>query len=96
MSRSKSDYEEIAVLRDPDGMGLIAPITRFRKGNGYYAFSFAIQKEFERTPGGPTERTSFMNDRHILSIRKLLDEVERRIAIEQDKLMAHRRGVSAG
>ncbi len=91
MSRSRSDYEEIAVLRDPDGFGLIAPVTRFKKGNGYQAFSFAIMKEFERKAGAPVERSSFLNERHIAAAHKLLDEVGKFIAGEQDKLNTERR-----
>ena len=91
MSRTKSDYEEIAVLRDPDGLGLIAPITRLKKGNGYHSFSFAIMKEFERTPGGPTQRSSFLNVRHIPGVIKLIESAEKMIESEKDKLLANRR-----
>ena len=91
MSRSRSDYEEIAVLRDPDGLGLIAPITKLKKTNGYTSFSFAIMKEFERKEGGPVERSSFLNERHVAAAHKLLDLVMNRIAEERDKLLAQRR-----
>jgi len=91
MSRSKADYEEIDVVRDPDGLGLIAPITRFKKQNGYHSFSFAIMKEFERKEGAPVERSSFLNERHVAAAHKLLDLVVRRIGEEQDKLLASRR-----
>lgn len=91
MSRSRSDYEEIAVLRDPDGLGLIAPITRLKKGNGYHSFSFALMKEFERKEGAPVERSSFLNERHIAAAHKLLDEVDQFIAKEKDKLLVERR-----
>ena len=94
MSRNRSDYEEIAVLRDPDGLGLIAPITRYKKPNGFHSFSFAIMKEFERREGGPTERSSFLNDRHIAAAHRLLNDVEKRIAQEQDKTLASRRRAS--
>lgn len=80
-------------MRDPDGLGLIAPITRFKKPNGYYAFSFAIMKEFERREGGPVERSSFLNERHIAAAHKLLGMVAIRIAEEQDRILNERRQV---
>lgn len=88
---TKSEFTEIEVIRDPEGLGLIASITMREKANGYVAFSFAIFKEFERSVGGATQRTSYMNDRHIEAARKLLDHVERRISEEKDKLHARRR-----
>lgn len=91
MTRSKSDYEEIAAIRDPDGLGLVAPVTRFKKGNGYHSFSFAIMKEFVRKEGAPVERSSFLNERHVAAAHKLLDAVVEFIATEQDKLDTQRR-----
>lgn len=91
MSRSKSDYEEIAVVRDPDGLGLIAPITVFKKRNGYHSFSFTIMKEFERKEGAPVERSAWIGERHIEAAHKLLDLAASRIAEEQDKINAARR-----
>ena len=85
-----SPFEEIDRLRDPDNLGLVAPITIKTKPNGYVAFSFAIFKEFER-PDGDTTRTSYLNDRHIDAAHKLLDAVQRRIEIERDKVWADRR-----
>lgn len=87
----KSEYEVIDTLRDPDGLGLIAEITRFRRGNGFTGVSFAIFKEFERRSGGPTERTAYLNSRHIGAARKLLDLVETRVAEETDKFHEARR-----
>lgn len=85
-----SPFTEIARLRDPDDLGLVAPITVKRKPNGYVAFSFAIFKEFER-PDGDIQRTSFLNDRHIDAAHKLLDAVERRIELERDRVRTKRR-----
>jgi hypothetical protein len=92
---SRNDFVEVDVLRDPDGLGLVAPITARVKPNGFTAFSFAIFKEFERAPGHPTQRTSYMNERHISAMHKLLDRVEKRIAEEQDKIHTARRLRSA-
>lgn len=88
---SKSDFVELAVIRDPDDMGLIAAITMKDHPNGYRAFSFALFKEFERGDGRPVERSSFLNERHLGAARKLLDMVETRIRAEQDKVHTRRR-----
>ena len=85
-----SPFTEIARLRDPDDLGLVAPITIKTKPNGYVAFSFAIFKEFEGA-SGQAKRTSFLNDRHIDAAHKLLDAVEKRIEIERDRVRASRR-----
>jgi hypothetical protein len=87
---TRSDFVELDVLHDPDGLGLVAPIT-VRENAGYKAFSFAIFKEFERKEGGPTQRTAYMNERHLVAARKLLDLVETRIRAEQDKWHTHAR-----
>jgi hypothetical protein len=85
----KDDFVEVATLRDPDGLGLVAPVTMRVKENGYTSFSFALFKEFEKN--GETQRTAFLNDRHLPAARRLLDEIESRIALESDKLWATRR-----
>jgi len=87
---ANSPFVEIARLRDPDDLGLVAPITIKTRPNGYVAFSFAIFKEFERADG-ETQRSSFLNDRHIDAAHKLLDAVERRIEIERDRVSTSRR-----
>lgn len=91
MSPKRQEYEEIDAIKDPDGMGLVAPITRMIKPNGYQSFSYAIMKEFERFPGGPTERSSFLNERHAEAAHKLIDLAVERIAVEHDKMQAQRR-----
>lgn len=80
----KSDFVELAVLRDPDGLGVVAPITVRKRPNGFVQISFAVFKEFER--GGETQRTSFLNRRHIGALRKLLDEIESFFEKERDRI----------
>jgi len=91
---TKSAFVEIETLRDPDGMGLVAAITAKQKDNGYTAYSFAIFKEFERSTGGPTQRTNYLNERHIGAARKLIDMVEARIAVSRDQLHEQKRKAS--
>lgn len=85
---AKNDYREIAVLRDPEGV--IAVVTK--RGDTDY-LSFAIQKEFPRRDDTGSEsvvRTSFLNRRHIVSVRRLLDQLESFLDQEIDKATARR------
>ena len=87
--KSDGGFQEVDLIRDPDGVGLIAPITIKERPNGYRTVSFAIMKEFTR--GALTERTAYLNERHIAAARKLLDAVEERLRLEKDKIFTKRR-----
>jgi hypothetical protein len=84
-------FTEIDLLRleGDDDVGLVAPITAREKSPGHVVLSFAIMKEFER--GAITERTSYLNQRHIDAARKLLDMVEERLMLEKERIIARRR-----
>jgi hypothetical protein len=71
-------FRPIAEMRDPDGA--VAVITE-RVTDG--RVSFALYREFEK--GGSTERTSYLADRHIPGIRRLLNELERRLPGIEDR-----------
>lgn len=90
MSRRKTDYEEIAVVRDEE-TGLVAPITRLKRANGYHLFSFSIMKEFERKPGSLVERSVWLNERHAPAIHRLVDEAIATIEKERDRMLASQR-----
>jgi len=90
---SRSEYVELDTIHDPEGMGLVSHITMRKKPSGYLVYSFAIFKEFERNEGGPTQRTSYLTDRHFGALRKLVDLTEERIRVEQDKMHTGRRAV---
>lgn len=89
ITKARAGFTEVALIRDPDGVGLVAPITIKERPNGYRTVSFAIMKEFERGP--ITERTSYLNERHIRAARKLLDLVEERLRLEKEKIFTDRR-----
>lgn len=74
----------IAEIRDRDGV--VAQITE-RADNG--RISFAFFREFEK--GGSTERSSYLAERHIPGIRRLCDELERRLPGIEDRARAERR-----
>lgn len=86
-----SEFTVIDTLRDPDNTGVAARITVRDKPNGYRSFSFSIFKEFEREPGGATQRSAFLNDWHIEAAHKLLDRVAERIEQEKAKVHGRRR-----
>lgn len=85
-----NDFELLDEIRDEE-TGVVAVITKKKKPNGYLGFSFSFFKEFERRPGSPTERTSYLNDRHLGAVRRLINAVEERIEAEKDKLFSSRR-----
>jgi hypothetical protein len=76
--RAVATYEEVAVIRDPDG--LIAVISK-KKDSDY--FSFAILKEFDREER--RVRSSFLNRRHVPAIKRLLTKVEEYLDLEADR-----------
>jgi len=87
-------FREIDLLRLPgdQDIGLVAPITVKESGSGHVILSFAIMKEFER--GAVTERTSYLNQRHIDAARRLLDMVEERLMLEKERVLTRRRNAS--
>ncbi len=77
---SSSRYQEVHVLRDPDGV--IAVITQ-KIDDGFH--SYAFMKEYER--GGEVVRTAYLQRRHGAAVRRLLPQAEEWIdrAIEQER-----------
>lgn len=84
-----SGYTVIGEFRDDQG--IVGVVSKKEKPNGFLGFSFALFKEFERKPGGPTERTGWLNDRHLGAARRMLNRIEERIDTEMDKRHAQRR-----
>lgn len=87
------DHVVLEEIRDPDS-GLLVVITKKQKYTGYVGFSFAFFKEFERQAGSETERSTWLNDRHIGAARRLLDLAEECIQREKEKLWTQRRGAA--
>ena len=79
-----NNWSEVEVIRDPDG--LIAVITE-NLATGHV--SFQICKEFDR--GGSVIRTTYANRRHVPGFRRLLERVEERLDIAEDRSRAKRR-----
>ncbi len=82
-----ADFEDLDVLRDD---GVVARITRRTKANGFVEFTFSIGKEFER-PGRTTEQTKYIGEHQLGPLRRIIDRVENRIALERASLHAERR-----
>jgi hypothetical protein len=85
-----SEFVEIDRLEDPDGVGIIAVITKRDRAGGYRAFSFAIYKEYT-DKSGAVRRTNYLNERHVDAAARLLVLVKQRLLLEQDRLDAERR-----
>ncbi len=83
---TKANFSELDVIADPEGV--VAPIA-IRERHDRREFSFALMKEFERE--GRTERTAWLQKRHIPAARRLLDIVEERIEKEEDLARAAHR-----
>lgn len=77
----RDDYPEVALITESDGV--VAVIT---KKAGTEFLSFSLQKQFERD--GKVVRTSFLNRRHVASVRKLLLRVEEYLDQEADRTAA--------
>lgn len=86
MSTEKG-FREIALISDTE-TGVIGTI-QVRDRNGMPDISWAIMKEFDRD--GRVERSAFLKKRHIAAVRKILDKLEERIDVEEDKLRAEAR-----
>lgn len=84
----KNGYEEVATLRDDDG--IVAIVTR--KG-GTHHLSFSITKVFERD--GKFVNTGFLNKRHIPGVRRLLNQLEEILDRESDRSVAARAKTAA-
>ena len=79
-----AEFREVVVLKDPDGVGLVAPITVRDHPNGFCVYSFAIFKEYTDSKG-EVRRTNFLNKRHIGAAVKLLRLVSERLELEHEK-----------
>lgn len=83
-SKNRPEFEEVDVLHDDDG--LVAVITSRVKANGRKAFSFSLMKEYERD--ATTMRTCWLGNSHVDAARRLLDRVEKRLELEEDRYRA--------
>jgi hypothetical protein len=74
-------YEDVAVLRDPDGV--ICVITK-RVGTSVEFYSYMFCKEFERD--GKVIRSNFLSRRHTEAVRRLTIKIEEWLdsAIDRD------------
>lgn len=83
-SGTGSAYEDIDEIKDVDGV--VAVISERKKGG---ILSVAFFKEFDRE--GSTERSAFLQRRHLDGVERLLPIVRERLDAIGDKLAAARR-----
>lgn len=85
---SRNRFTEVDLVRDPDNSGVVAVISKRDRPKGA-EYSFALMKEFERN--GTTERTAFMQRRHVDGANRLLELVSDRLDALEDEERARRR-----
>jgi hypothetical protein len=81
---SNPNYDELFVVRDPDG---VCAVVTEHKQKGW--ISFGLYREFDRD-GKPT-RSAYLMRRHVAAVRRLLDDLEERLELEEDRARAKRR-----
>lgn len=69
----KEEFNQIALLEDPQDRVVLAPITVRETPDGR-KYSFALLREFIRD--NAPARTCWFQRRHIAALRRTLDEVE--------------------
>ncbi len=79
---AKDDYIEHTVIKGA-GKVVVAPVTFRKRISGEKVFSFMISRIYEHSEGHG--RTPWLFRRHIPEIRKLLDEVEQVLALEEER-----------
>lgn len=77
-------FKVIEIIRDPDGV--IAVITEREKDG---RVSFSLSREFD--VDGKPKRSSYLARRHIAAVRRLLNDLEERLELAEDRTRAKRR-----
>lgn len=85
------EFQVVDTVRAEDDSGLVATITSRKNLKGFVEFTFSLGREFESKFGDETKRTSYIPVRATGSLRALIDAVEGRIRLEQDRLAGVRR-----
>jgi hypothetical protein len=80
MEEKNAKYAPVHVIRTEEG--LVGTVTG-RPSNGRRVFTFSIRKEYDRD--GVTYYTSWLQKAHFEGMRKLLDQLEDAITLEEDK-----------
>lgn len=75
------EFAEVASITSPDGI-LVAKITTTDGPNGQRWFSFAVLRTIAKDDG--TAQTHWLHARHIDTMRKLLNDVEERLHVEEE------------
>lgn len=75
---AKDNYRDLELVRDEDGV--LALISEHMPSG---RLSFMIAREFER--GGETQRTAFLQRRHLSAAHRLLDQLEAKLDTLEDR-----------
>jgi hypothetical protein len=80
----KSDYEEICVLEDRDGVK--ARITKRRNPRGIDQLSVQFLRSYEQN--GQMKETTWFSGRHLAGVARLIAEVDERLRLERERIVA--------
>lgn len=86
---ANDDFQQLAVVHDPDGSGAIAIVTVRDRASGFRSYSFALFKEFEHD--GVVKKSSYLMERHLDVAHRLIDMVAEVIKADQEKLNTAKR-----
>lgn len=78
------DFSHVDTVRDPDG-----PVAIITERNKDGRVTFSLMKEFDR--GGKTERTPYFHRSHIPALRRLIDDLEEKLEVVEDRTRAKHR-----
>jgi hypothetical protein len=77
-------FRVVDIIRDPDGV--IAVITE-RERDGRVSFSLAREYDVDGKP----KRSAYLARRHLAAARRLLNDLEERLELAEDRTRAKRR-----
>jgi hypothetical protein len=83
-SPSSAGFKHLRDILDPDG--IVAALT-VREEDG--RVSFALLREY--SVGGKPKRTAYLKRSHIPALRRLLDDLEVQLELEEDRQRTQRR-----
>lgn len=84
MTQNRNPYQEVVVFREAVEGGDILGIITSRKFGGITRFSISLQREYTNKEGEKI-RAPWFDSRHMVALRKILDETEERLQIEEDR-----------
>ena len=86
---SREEFIEVKVLKESQEGVAIAPITVRTAIDGSKRMTFSLMREFVKESA--SSRTCWFQKKHIASMRRLLDEVDKFLTVEEERLKMDRK-----